>query len=429
VPDGHGPRTGIDGQSSSERERLADEIRHWQIAISALSDLELVAAPNAWAGLEMYLSRQVRDRLVGAVRALQLDAARIATGFGSATGTATIRAQLLWLRNRYLQVETILDFYGDAVNTRTNPSLAAVLRGLDVIAVESLAAVLGPLGLPVPPVLVYVDKGLGAAILRAGVRLWDDAHPSPAAAIKITRHNLSHPTALLHETGHQAAHQTGWNGELRDAFASHLRRRSTELAELWSMWATEVAADVYAFCLTGFSPLPALSNVVDGSTKQVFRIVPGDPHPSPWVRVQFNAALCRSWFGPGPWDAISTSWRDRHVHGELKSDDARLAVLSMDAMRDLVDICTRRPMASFGGKPLTALADPRKVSPVALRRFAEHAGETLLRSEFLRRREPLRILAHLTARAPRTVQEAEQQRLELVQWLSSFDPGRASRVA
>lgn len=106
-----------------------------------------------------------------------------------------IRRGVLLLRHRYLQAETVLDFYGDAINTRTNSTMRALLRGYDTLAGDSMAASLGPLGIPAPPALVYLDKGLGAAVLRAGVRLWDQAHPSPAAAIKLTRHNLSYPTA------------------------------------------------------------------------------------------------------------------------------------------------------------------------------------------------------------------------------------------
>ena len=123
------------------------------------------------------------------------------------------------LRRRYLQLETILDFYGHAIGTRTNPEVAALLRGFDTLASDSLEELLRPLGLDGPPVLVYLTGGLGAAILRADVRLWDGANPSPVAAIKLTRQNLGCPTSLFHETGHQFAHLTGWTGELADALA------------------------------------------------------------------------------------------------------------------------------------------------------------------------------------------------------------------
>jgi hypothetical protein len=36
----------------------------------------------------------------------------------------------------------------------------------------------------------------------------------PVAVIKITRHNLLRPTALVHEAGHQVAHICGWSMEL-----------------------------------------------------------------------------------------------------------------------------------------------------------------------------------------------------------------------
>jgi Fe-S cluster biogenesis protein NfuA len=69
-----------------------------------------------------------------------------------------------------------------------------------------------------------------------------------------------------------------------------------------------VAADVHAFALCGWAPVPALANVVDGPTDAVLRIIPGDPHPFALVRVLFNAALCRVWFGAGPWDALARTW-------------------------------------------------------------------------------------------------------------------------
>jgi len=53
-----------------------------------------------------------------------------------------IGAGLLRLRYRYLRSETVIDFFGDAVNTRTNPRIAAILRGLDGLAVDSMERVL-----------------------------------------------------------------------------------------------------------------------------------------------------------------------------------------------------------------------------------------------------------------------------------------------
>ena len=398
-------------EPTATSDQLAAELAHWRYAVDALADLDVVASPAAWAGLEHYLRLQVRDRLAAIVAALRLEVAQLdAAAGGDPPGvlrTRLLRARLLRLRNRYFQAETILDFYGDAIATRSNPNLAALLR---------------PLGLDSPPVLVYLDKGRGAAILRAGVRLWDRANPSPAAAIKLTRHNLSQPTALFHETGHQFAHLTGWTAELGDGLASTLGRRSTELADLWRSWASEVAADVHAFALCGWAPVPALANVVDGPTDAVLRIIPGDPHPFALVRVLFNAALCRVWFGAGPWDTLARTWADRHLGqpGHAGSDGDRLARLSLGALGNLVEVCTRRPMGAFGGRPLSSVADPRRASPAALAELARVAGPSLLASTYLARKEPVRILAWLAGRALEDPRHATDHWRTLRGWVAAL---------
>ena len=81
---------------------------------------------------------------------------------------AGVRRELLAFRRRYLAVETTLDFYGDAINTRTNPTLATYLSACDWLACESMRVLLEPLGIKTPPVLTYVDKGEGAVVLQDG---------------------------------------------------------------------------------------------------------------------------------------------------------------------------------------------------------------------------------------------------------------------
>jgi hypothetical protein len=408
----------IEPIEAADRSQLAAELAHWQGAAQALADLDAVAGQSAWASLESYTRLQLRDRLLAVVRALSTEAEQLHAALLSGAELTGLRRRTLQLRTRYLQVEAVIDFYGDAVNTRTNPRLGALLRGLDTIAGDSLNVILGRLGLPVPPVLVYVGEGLGAAILRAGVRLWDQGNPSPVAAVKLTRHNLSYPTALLHETGHQVAHLTGWTGELAEQLDRVLRPRSADLADAWTGWAGEVAGDVHAFALAGWAPVPALANVVDGTTAAVTRVIPADPHPFPLVRVLFNAALCRDWYGRGPWDRLARTWCDRH----LRSDGPaiRLTRDSIEAFGDIVEVCTRTPMRSFGGRSLADLADPMLVSPPALAALARQAGPSLLTSQYLARRESLRILSWLVTESNHPTRDAVAARAELQNWLADF---------
>ncbi len=98
--------------------------------------------------------------------------------------------------------------------------------------------------------LTYLGEGLGASILRVGIRLWAPGAVNPVAAIKIVRHNLYRPTSLFHETGHQVAHLAGWNDALGRALGETLAD-DPALRAMWQPWSSEIAADVYAFALTG----------------------------------------------------------------------------------------------------------------------------------------------------------------------------------
>jgi hypothetical protein len=280
-----------------------------------------------------------------------------------------------------------------------------------------MQVVLRPMGIEVPPVLTYLDKGLGACILRAGVRLWDSGALSPAAAIKITNHNLDCPTSLCHETGHQVAHLVNWNAELGEALFRTLYPESPVAAEAWRDWASEIAADVHAFALLGYSPVPALATVVDGTSEQVFAMPFGDPHPFGWLRVLFNVELCRSWYGAGPWDDLAAAWLARHPLEHAPPGAQHVALVSAPRLARLAEVCTRHPMRAFGGRALSQVADPRRVAPAELAALARRAGASLYTSSYLQRTESLRILAWNTFQVavnPERVLELSQQ---LEAWL------------
>ncbi|SHN13422.1 hypothetical protein [Cryptosporangium aurantiacum] len=404
-----------------ERE-LRAELAHWRGAVAALSDLDTVAAPAAWAMLEDYLRSRVRARLERSIAELAAQGSAIALALDLGEPLGRVRARLLGLRRDYVRVETVVDFYGDAVGSRTNARLGRVLGGLDTLACDSMEVILRPLGHEVPPALVYVDKGMGAAILRAGVRLWGPGGPSPVAAIKLTRHNLGHPTALFHETGHQVAAQTGWVPQLADALDAVAARHASVGADLWGGWAGEIAADVHAFVLAGWSPVPALARVVDGSPSVVHRIRVGDPHPPAWLRVMFNVALCRAVYGAGPWDDLSRTWLERHDPRRMDSAGARVAAAGLPMLPALAETCLVRRYPAFCGRAITALADPELVSPVALDALEHRIGPALLTSAHLARRRPMQLVALLTRDQPSDPTHAAAATRRLHDWLARLAP-------
>ena len=385
----------MDADFEAERDSLRDECEHWRRAAVGLTDLDVVASAGAWRSLESYLGLSIRSSLEVAADRVVAQAAAVAAEIAAAAAPADLarlRAGILALRDRYDSAEFVIDFYGDAINTRVNPRIGGMLRGLDALAVDGMDRVLRPLAIDVPPVITYLDKGRGASVLRAGSRLWDSSL-APVAAIKITRHNVTSPSSIMHEAGHQISALTGWADELGALLHARLAPSSVLAAETWQAWASEVAADVYCFASLGYAPVPALATVVDGRSAKVFAVRFGDPHPFGWIRVLFNVALCRSWYGPGPWDTLGRAWMLRHDLRTAPPDSRAIAEASLKDMATIVDACTRAPMRSLGGQSLASLVDPRRVSPTELQRFAARAGASLYTSSYLQRLESMRVLA------------------------------------
>lgn len=371
------------------------QIAHWQQAAERLK-LDDLASPQAWGGLERYLGVALREHLGGVISRLQRQAEALGAMQRAAlspTAQAEVRRKLLDFRRQYLRTETTLDFFADAINTRTNPEMAALLRACDTLAYRSMAQVLDQLGKTTPVVLTYVDKGLGASILKAGLRLWDGGEASPAAAVKIVRHNLLRPTALIHEAGHQVAHITGWNDELARALADELHGTAPELAELWAGWSSELAADAFAFAHTGYASVTALHDVLAGDATTVFKHEPGDPHPISYLRVLLAVEMCRYFFGPGPWDALADSWLEVNSAERAPKETWRLITASRTVLGAVVKVALDQPMRAFNSRSLRELVPPERVSPTALTAIASRIGPALFTSSHWLWTEPLRILA------------------------------------
>jgi hypothetical protein len=369
------------------------------MAATRLENLEDMASPSAWEGLERYLGLAIRRRLLDSTNRLQQEGMALQAKFNGArtrNDIESVRQSLEAFRKRYLRTETTLDFYADAVNTRTNPKIAAILRGCDVMARRSMEELLNPLGKTAPPVLTYLDKGLGASILKAGLRLWDQKTESPAAAIKIVRHNLYRPTALIHEAGHQAAYIIGWNEELASALERRLTGVSKKVAEMWGSWASEIAADTFAFAHIGYAAVAGLHDVLAGSKSYVFRYSEFDPHPIAYIRVLLGIEMCRKFFGAGPWDELARAWKLRYPVENAKSDVQNLLRLSVPLLSKVVELCLNTPMRALGGRRLVRLIDPQRVSPESLLGLEKRVGPALFTSQHWVWNKSLRLLA-LTA--------------------------------
>jgi len=400
--------------------QLARQVAHWASAAERLKNLDDLASPASWHSLESYLGLAIRRHLTAVVDTLNREAAALRAALDMVTSAADlqiVRRKLLAFRGRYLQVETTLDYYADAINTRTDHGVAGLLRACDILAHRSMAQLLDQLGKPVPVTLTYIDKGLGASILKAGLRLWDQTSVSPVAAIKITRHNLYRPTALIHEAGHQAAHIVRWTEELSSALAAGLSAAPAGVGEAWAGWASEIAADAFAFAHTGYGSVAALLDVLDGGPSMVFRHIPGDPHPVSYIRVLLGVEMCRQFYGAGPWDDLARSWTELYPLERAPEDTAPLLRASLPLLPRIVEATLRKPMGAFGGRPLVALINPDRVRPEALLSLEKELGAALYTSMHWIWTEALRLLALTGLRTATMAEESTDAATHRKEWM------------
>jgi hypothetical protein len=376
---------------------LLRQAAHWTAAATTFRDAEEFASADAWRSVEAAVGLPLRKVLGATVEAL-IAMGREATALARRAASdpsviPTAHAAVQRFRRRYVQVETTLDFFGDAVNSRTSGPLRTALGVLDRLAVASMEPVLVVARKPVPPVLTYIDKGLGASILRAGIRLWVPGSVNPVCAVKIVRHNLYRPTSAFHETGHAVAHLTSWTGSVRATLARTLAD-DPQLASMWTPWASEIAADVYAFLHTGYASVAALYDVV-GDARTIFRWPVGDPHPIGWLRTLLGCAMADVAFtGPGPrrWRALEAAMVASHPMTGVDPAVRALLLRSRARIRELASACLSAPVPALGGRPMTSVLDPSRVSPAALAELERSVGPALWTSAHWRRTEGIRIV-------------------------------------
>jgi hypothetical protein len=371
------------------------QLTHWEGAAKRLDDFEASAPPAAWATLEKRVGLTLRGELKEAREQLGREAAVVRASFHAARTRSDferIDGQLARLRDRYLLTELLVEFFVDAVRSRTNPEVGTQLRACDAMAERAIGSALEHLGMKAPPLVTYFKPGRGAAILRIGTPLWDGSL-SPVAAVRVTYHMRWRQTALFHECGHQFAAVTGYN----DAFARLLLRElgpsGTEVAELVASWASEMAADAFAFAHAGFAAVVAVSDVISGTDAETFRFIPGDPHPIAYLRVMLGVEMCRRFYGMGPWDELADSWSALHRVARADGFTAAMIDAIGPLLPRIVTLSLLTEMTCFGGRRLSDLVDPQRVAPAALRQLQREAGAAAFTSTHWIWTECLRLTA------------------------------------
>lgn len=380
---------------TSIKASLQRQVVHWHQAASRLSALDHLASGHAWHGVDRKMGESLRASLLRSVDEVVKNASNLMGILENANEPDELRAVkrgVTALREKYLKAEETIHFYTVALNSRTTANISALLRACDILCEKSMQELLQPLGKSTPEVLTYIEKGVGASILKAGLRLWD-GNISPVAAIKITQHNLFRPTAIIHETGHQVAHITGWTEELAEALLKNLNNHPEVVGQATSKWASEIAADAFAFVHTGFASVAALHDVVSGNPAAIFAYHSHDPHPISYVRVMLGIEMCRQFYGAGEWDNLEASFKNDYDINLVTFPSVGLITLCIKALPDMVNIILKTPFRSFNGRAISQIIQPIKVGPNELQKLEYMAGPALFTSHAWIWKECIRLLA------------------------------------
>jgi hypothetical protein len=195
------------------------------------------------------------------------------------------------------------------------------LSGLDVVSSDALAL---PGYYEAPPVICYLDRGVGAAIRRARTRL-PGGGENPVAIIRIPRERMigsGIASSLIHEVGHQGAQLLGLVNSLRPALQARQRQEADPLIwQLWERWISEIVSDFWSVARIGVVSTLGLIGVVGLPRPFVFRINVDDPHPVPWIRVKLSCTIGDA-LNPHPqWNRVAQMWESYYPLDTL--DDTR----------------------------------------------------------------------------------------------------------
>jgi hypothetical protein len=292
-----------------EQEARALMTRLERVKPFALHETMLPAAnilPAAQTGIERYLMKG-RQELRGLI---QHYIGWLRGPSGQRATPAQAQRLFSMLRLRFNAVLTQFDLFNDVLTQRSENEIGVWLSGLDVVSADALR--LSGDYYDNPPVICYLDRGVGAAIRRARTRL-PGGGENPVAVIRVPRERLvgsGIASSLVHEVGHQAAALLDLVNSLRPVLQGLQRGNGPNSAiwSLWERWISEIIADFWSVTRVGIASTLGLMGVVSLPKAFVFRLNLDDPHPPPWIRVKLSCAIGQALYPHPQWERLASLW-------------------------------------------------------------------------------------------------------------------------
>ena len=312
-----------------------------------LSEPMVLAAsllPSAQIAIERFLTkgrRELRERIQSYLSWLH--------GEGKQAHPDEIQRRFVFLKLRFNAVLAQLELFYQVISQRSESEQGVWISGLDVVAADALAL---PEFYEAPPVICYLERGIGGAIRRARTRL-PGGGENPVAVIRIPRERMigsGIASSLVHETGHQAAALLGLVPSLRQV----LQNKQSAVHEplpwrLWERWISEIIADCWSIARVGVASTLGLIGVVSLPRPFVFRINVDDPHPAPWIRVKLSCAIGDGLYPHPQWKRIADLWESYYPLADLDGERRKLLAQLQQTLKEFVTtLIDHRPQALRG---------------------------------------------------------------------------------
>ncbi len=332
----------------------------------ALNEPVLPAAailPRAQIAIERYLvngRRELRELVHGYLRWLHGPEGRQAA-------PEEAQRRFTFLRLRFNTVLTQFDLFNDVLTQRSENETGVWLSGLDVVSAEALAL---PGYYEAPPVICYLDRGVGAAIRRARTRL-PGGGENPVAIIRVPRERMvgsGIASSLIHEVGHQASALLDLVNSLRPVLRGLQRGSGGDriVWQLWERWISEIVADFWSVARVGVASTLGLMGVVSLPRAFAFRLNFDDPHPIPWIRVKLSCAVGQALYPHPQWQRLAQLWESYYPLTGLDSIRRRLLAMLQASMPGFVALLINHRPRALRGRSLIEMMEVRKRQPARL---------------------------------------------------------------
>jgi hypothetical protein len=290
-------------------------------------------------------------------------------GPGRASPPAEAQRRFALLRLRFNIVVAQFDLFAIVMTQRSEHETGVWLAGLDTVAADALALPGEPFALP--PVICYLDRGLGAAIRRAKTRLPGGAS-NPVAIVRLPRERMigsGVASSLVHEVGHQGAALLDLVGPLRLTLGAVARGSGSAAPawRLWERWISEIVADFWSVGRIGVASTLGLMGVVSLPRAFVFRGAASDPHPVPWIRVKLSCAMGQALYPDPQWARLSALWSSLYPTDHLGGETRQLLALLEQTLPAFVALLTQHRPRRLGGRSLADVMPVVALRPDRLR--------------------------------------------------------------